>query len=251
MNPPSEPPAGDAASTADEDILSYPFEAELRRLAATDPERIERIRLEAETSFTALSQVTRAVSVFGSARMDEDHPSYITARRLAAALGEAGFGIITGGGPGIMEAANRGARDCGALSIGLRIELPREQVSNDYLDLAVDFRYFFLRKLMFVRYASAFVVFPGGFGTVDELFEALTLIQTGKIHLFPLILVGHDYWSPLVDWISEHQLDEGFISEPDMDLLMVSEDPDEIVNVIRSCHEEHTRGEPPPRRYAP
>ena len=229
-----EPPSSAlAASTADEDLLcclgpAFPG-------AATDPERIDRIHREVEAGFAALAGVTKAVSVFGSARVGKDHPDYTTARRLAARLGTAGFSVITGGGPGVMEAANRGARDVGARSIGLRIELPYEQRANEYVDLAVDFRYFFVRKLMFVRYASGFVVFPGGFGTLDELFEALTLIQTGKIRHFPVILVGSDYWGGLLDWIRDVQLAAGAIAQVDLDLISVADDPDEVVRIVQAA----------------
>lgn len=204
--------------------------------ATNDPSRIARIAQEVETGFAALAGVTRAVSVFGAARVADSEPDYQLARRLAAALGEAGFAVITGGGPGIMEAANRGALDVGAISIGLRIELPHEQRANDYVTLGVDFHYFFARKLMFVRYASAFVVFPGGFGTLDELFEALTLIQTGKIHHFPVVLVGHSHWDPLVAWLSAQVLGRALVSNHDLDLLLVSDDVDEIVTLVAECH---------------
>jgi uncharacterized protein (TIGR00730 family) len=212
--------------------------------AVGDQERVARIDREIETGFVALAGVTKAVSVFGSARVGEDHPDYGIARRLAARLGEAGFAVITGGGPGVMEAANRGARDAGAQSIGLCIELPHEQRANDYVDLAVDFHYFFVRKLMFVRYASGFVVFPGGFGTLDELFEALTLIQTGKIHHFPVVLVGRNHWAPLVEWVSGHLLAGSLVSGQDLDLLLVNDDVDEVVALLSSCHARQTRSLP-------
>jgi uncharacterized protein (TIGR00730 family) len=177
------------------------------------------------------------VSVFGSARVPQDDPRYELTRRVAAALGTAGFAIITGGGPGLMEAANRGANDAGATSVGLGIELPHEQRLNDYLDVALTFRHFFARKLMFIRYASAFVVMPGGFGTLDELFEAMTLIQTKKIHEFPVVLVGDRYWSGLVTWLSEALEAEGFIAASDADLLVVSDDPGEIAALVQRCHQ--------------
>lgn len=221
--------------TADEELLCC-WDPGLPPPAATDPARIARIHQEVERGFAALAGVSRAVSVFGSARVPVDTPDYLLARALARRLGEAGFAIITGGGPGIMEAANRGARDVGAPSIGLGIELPDEQGLNDYVDLAVDFRYFFVRKVMFVRYASGFVVFPGGFGTLDELFEALTLIQTGKIHHFPVILVGRDHWGPLIQWISGHLRGGSLVSDGDLDLLLVSDDLDEIVALVSTCH---------------
>ncbi len=231
--------AGRAGLSADEELLCCTGPA-LTSPAATDPERIVRIRDEVETGFAALATVNRAVSIFGSARVHDDHPDYVLARRLANRLGEAGFAIITGGGPGIMEAANRGAREVGAHSIGLGIELPHEQGINEYVDLAVDFRYFFVRKLMFVRYASGFVVFPGGFGTLDELFEALTLIQTGKIHHFPVVLVGHDHWDPLINWISGALLGRSLVSGDDLGLLLVSDDVEEIVALVSTCHARRT-----------
>jgi uncharacterized protein (TIGR00730 family) len=173
-----------------------------------------------------------AVSVFGSARTPPGHPDYELARRTAHLLGEAGYAVITGGGPGIMEAANRGAREAGARSVGLNIELPFEQRGNDYADVALKFHYFFTRKLMFVRYAVGFVVFPGGFGTLDELFEALTLIQTGKVMHFPVLLVGSEWWSGLIDWLRERVLETGKVAASDLDLMTVTDDPDEIVRVI-------------------
>jgi uncharacterized protein (TIGR00730 family) len=180
-----------------------------------------------------------AVTLFGSARVPPDHPQYELARTTARRLGEAGFGIITGGGPGIMEAGNRGARDAGVLSIGCNIELPFEQGSNPYVDVAIDFRYFFVRKTMFVKYAEAFVIFPGGFGTLDELFEALTLIQTGKVRDFPVVLVGTDYWGGLVGWIRDTLLAEGKVSAEDVELMVVTDDPEEVVRVVVDCYERH------------
>ncbi|HVT75887.1 MAG TPA: TIGR00730 family Rossman fold protein [Acidimicrobiales bacterium] len=224
-----------APATADEDLLRCPSHTP-RATAATDPDRINRIRAEVARGFAALADTTKAVSIFGSARIPEAHPDYELARIVARRLGEAGFAVITGGGPGIMEAANQGARDAGAPSIGLSIELTHEQDSNPYIDIDVDFHYFFVRKLMFVRYASAFLVFPGGFGTLDELFEALTLIQTRKISEFPVVLVGDDHWRPLVDWIRGALVDRGFVDLADVELLVVSHDVDEIVKVVKRCH---------------
>jgi uncharacterized protein (TIGR00730 family) len=172
------------------------------------------------------------VSVFGSARTPEGHPEYALARETARLLGDAGFAIITGGGPGIMEAANRGASESGAQSIGLNIELPFEQGLNDYVELGLEFHYFFTRKVMFVRYASGFVVFPGGFGTLDETFESLTLIQTGKVRHFPVILVGRDYWSGLVDWIRDRMLADGKISPEDVHLFTVTDDPSLVLRAM-------------------
>jgi uncharacterized protein (TIGR00730 family) len=198
----------------------------------TDDERAARIHDEALAGFRALAGIGPAVSVFGSARTAEDHPDYALARDVAARLGRAGFAVITGGGPGIMEAANRGARDAGATSVGLNIELPHEQGLNGYVDVGMTFHYFFTRKLMFVRYASAFLVFPGGYGTLDELFEALTLIQTGKVQRFPVVLAGSGYWVDLREFLRDHALPTGKISQADLDEFSVIDDPAEIVSRI-------------------
>lgn len=238
--PPRRDPQPTVLRTADEQLL-HCLGPSFAPPAETDPGRISRIAREVETGFAAMAGVSRAVSIFGAARVGEDHADYQLARRLASALGEAGFAIITGGGPGIMEAANRGAQDAGASSIGLRIELPHEQDANEHVTLAVDFHYFFVRKLMFVRYASGFVVFPGGFGTLDELFEALTLIQTGKIHHFPVVLVGHAHWDPLIVWLRANVLERSLVAEHDLDLLVVSDDIDEIVELISECHDRQQR----------
>jgi uncharacterized protein (TIGR00730 family) len=219
--------------TADEDLLSCgPSPA----IDDDDRWRVQRISDEIAAGFAALTPVGKAVSIFGSGRVPPDDPTYLQARRVAARLGASGFAVITGGGPGLMEAANRGARDVGATSVGLGIELPLEQGLNPYLDVTVTFRYFFARKLMFVRYASAFVVLPGGFGTVDELFEALTLIQTGKVHEFPVILVGADHWHGLNDWLGSTLEARGFTSPTDTELLVVSDDPEEIAELVGRCH---------------
>lgn len=194
----------------------------------TDPWRALRILGEFVDGFDALARVGPCVAVFGSARTGADAPMYTEARRVGAGLVERGFGVITGGGPGIMEAANRGAHEAGGLSVGCTIELPREQYSNPYLNLRIDFRYFFVRKTMFVKYAEGFVVFPGGFGTLDEMFEALTLIQTGKARRFPLVLVGVDYWSGLVDWLRDRLRDCGMIGPDDLDLFTVTDSVDEV-----------------------
>jgi uncharacterized protein (TIGR00730 family) len=183
--------------------------------------------------FDALAGIPQAVSVFGSARIDESDPMYATARRLGESLVAEGFAVITGGGPGIMEAANRGCTEAGGLSIGCNIELPFEQDMNPYVELGIDFRHFFARKVMFVKYAEAFVVFPGGFGTLDELFEALTLIQTGKVQHFPVVLFGSDYWSGLLDWMRGRLLDEGKISAEDLELFRVCDDVEEVAPHIR------------------
>ena len=173
------------------------------------------------------------MSVFGSARTPEDDPDYELARAVGRSLGEAGFSVITGGGGGAMEAANRGAQDAGALSIGLNIELPREQRLNDYVDLGIRFHYFFTRKLMFVRYACAFVVLPGGFGTLDELFEALTLIETDRIRHFPVVLVRGDYWSELLDWLRKRPVAEGKLAEAELELLTTCDEAADVVAAVR------------------
>jgi uncharacterized protein (TIGR00730 family) len=200
-----------------------------------DAMRIERIDAELATGFSALAHVGKAVSIFGSARTPADHPEYAEAREAGRRLGEAGFAIITGGGPGAMEAANRGARDAGVPSIGLDIELPHEQAMNAWVDVGLTFHYFFTRKVMFVRYASAFVVFPGGFGTLDEMFEAATLRQTGKIRHFPILLVGSDYWQGLADWLSGPVLAGGKIDPHDVERLQVIDDLDEIVAICEGA----------------
>jgi uncharacterized protein (TIGR00730 family) len=214
----------------DEEVLGAerPAVASLK----SDAERVANMRDELATGFDVLSGHGPAVGLFGSARVAAGHPQYELARLVARRLGERGLAIITGGGPGLMEAANRGAREAGACSIGLRIELPFEQGMNPFVDVGVTFRYFFARKLMFVRYSSGFVVFPGGFGTLDELFEALTLMQTGRAHDFPVVLVDSDYWGGLVAWLETRLAVESKISTADLGLLRVSDDPDEIVSVI-------------------
>jgi hypothetical protein len=189
---------------------------------------------ELEMGFRALADVHTAVSVFGSARTPRNDPEYELARETSRVLGEAGYAIITGGGPGVMEAANRGAREAGALSIGLEIDLPFEQGVNRHVDRLLQFHYFFTRKIMFVRYACSFVVFPGGFGTMDELFEALTLIQTRKVLHFPVILVGSDYWGGLLEWMRERLLGEGKVSPEDARLLSVTDRPEEVLRLVRA-----------------
>jgi uncharacterized protein (TIGR00730 family) len=225
--------------TLDEELIGADQEALLSTL--TDAARIERIRDELEEGFRALAHVGAAASFFGSARTPADDPEYALARETARLVGEAGMAVITGGGPGVMEAANRGARDAGALSIGLGIELPFEQALNEDLDIALEFHYFFARKIMFVRYASGFVVFPGGFGTLDELFESLTLIQTGKVRNFPVILVGTDYWWDLFEWLRDRVLAEGKISPHDMDLVTVTDDPAEVRERLMSAAHRQAR----------
>jgi uncharacterized protein (TIGR00730 family) len=200
----------------------------------TDPWRTLRIMSEFVEGFDALAGLGPAVTVFGSARIGRDHPEYAIGREIGRKLAEQGFAVITGGGPGVMEAANRGCQEGGGLSIGCNIELPKEQGLNAYVDLGVEFRYFFARKTMFVKYADAFVILPGGFGTLDELFEALTLIQTGKIKHFPVVLVGTDYWRGLVAWMRDVQLPAGAIGQPDIELLQVTDDADEVCRIVKA-----------------
>jgi uncharacterized protein (TIGR00730 family) len=226
-------------ATADEEIIGAQEQGVISTLS--DGARIARIRQELQKGFKALAHVGPAASFFGSARTPTDHPEFELARTTARIVGEAGLAIITGGGPGAMEAANRGARDAGALSIGLNIELPFEQGLNPYCDIGLEFHYFFTRKIMFVRYASGFVAFPGGFGTLDETFEALTLIQTGKIRHFPVVLVGTDYWAGLIDWIRERLVAEGKVSPRDLDLICVTDDPLEVRERLMSAAHRQAR----------
>lgn len=204
----------------------------------TDPWRVLRIMGEFTEGFETMVGVGPAVTIFGSARMKPDHPQYKAAVTVARLLGEAGITIITGGGPGIMEAANKGAAESGVPSIGLNIELPFEQGVNQYVDQALEFHYFFVRKTMFVKYAQGFVIFPGGFGTMDELFESLTLIQTGKVQNFPVILFDANYWQGLVDWLRSTMLKEGKISSHDLDLLIMTDSPEEARDIIVSCFQD-------------
>ncbi|HEX5828812.1 MAG TPA: TIGR00730 family Rossman fold protein [Candidatus Limnocylindrales bacterium] len=198
----------------------------------SDPWRALRILSEFVEGFEALAGIGAAVTVFGSARTPEGTPEYELAQAVGGALAKAGFAVITGGGPGAMEAANRGAHEAGGLSIGCNIELPHEQHLNPYVDLSVEFHYFFARKTMFVKYSDAFIIMPGGFGTLDELFEALTLIQTGKIRNFPVVLIGHAYWDGLLAWMREVQLPAGAIAAADIELLRVTDDVDEAVGIV-------------------
>jgi uncharacterized protein (TIGR00730 family) len=202
----------------------------------SDAWRALRIMGEFIEGFDALARLGPAVSIFGSARTKPDEPMYERAQELAAKLSDRGFTVITGGGPGIMEAANRGAKEADGVSVGLAIELPHEHGPNPYVDIAQYFRYFFVRKTMFVKYAQAFVIFPGGFGTFDELFESLTLVQTEKIDHFPIILFGKDYWSGLIDWIGSEVVQHGNVSAGDLDLLKVSDDIDEVVSIITESY---------------
>ncbi len=202
----------------------------------TDPWRVLRIQAEFVEGFGLLAELGPAVSVFGSARSVRGTNEYDRAERIGAGLASAGYAVITGGGPGIMEAANRGAVSANGISVGLGIELPIEQGLNEYVEIGLEFRYFFVRKTVFIKYSQAFVVLPGGFGTLDELFEAVTLVQTGKITRFPIVLVGSDYWSGLLSWIHGTLLARGKISAGDPDLLRIADDPAEVVQIILDAH---------------
>ena len=193
-----------------------------------------RIQSEFVEGFGALTGIGPAISVFGSARTPKDAAAYEQARAVGAGLANAGYAVITGGGPGMMEAANRGAHEAGGLSVGLGIELPHEQGLNEYVDLGVNFRYFFARKTMFIKYSDGFVVMPGGFGTMDELFEATTLVQTQKARSFPIVLVGQDYWGPLLDWMSTTMVAEGMINADDMNLLQLADNAEQAVDLVVS-----------------
>ncbi|GAB3623554.1 TIGR00730 family Rossman fold protein [Mariniluteicoccus endophyticus] len=215
----------------------------------TDPWRVLRIQSEFVEGFGTLAELGPAVSIFGSARTSPDHPMYAAAEEIGAALARARFAVITGGGPGIMEAGNKGAYEAGGVSVGLGIELPFETGLNDYVTLGINFRYFFARKTMFLKYSQGFVVMPGGLGTFDELFEALTLVQTKKITDFPVVLFGSDYWGPLKQWVVDSVLGGGYISEPDVDMLRITDDVDEVVSIMVTSNtpedEQPTADEPP------
>jgi len=219
---------GRARTTEDNQLLERRDDA----FVHTDPWRTLRILSEFVDGFDALAGIPPAISVFGSARIGRDDPMYEAARAVGAELARGGFAVITGGGPGVMEAANRGCREAEGLSVGCNIELPFEQIPNPYLDLLVDFHYFFVRKTMFVKYAEGFVVFPGGFGTLDELFESLTLIQTGKVRHFPVVLYGSAYWQGLLDWLREEVLATGKISPVDLELVHVTDDPEAAARIV-------------------
>ncbi|SCE80362.1 hypothetical protein GA0074695_1246 [Micromonospora viridifaciens] len=216
-------------STADQRLLDSRGRGDWK---TKDSWRALRILSEFVEGFDTLADLPPAVSVFGSARSKPESPECRMAEQLGAALARAGYAVITGGGPGVMEAANRGASEAGGLSVGLGIELPFEQGINDWVDLAINFRYFFARKTMFVKYAQAFVVLPGGFGTMDELFEALTLVQTGKVTRFPVVLMGLDYWRGLIDWLQESMAAEGKVGPTDLELICLTDDVDEAVRHI-------------------
>lgn len=209
-----------------------PLSSEIAQFTHNDPWRIMRIQSEYVQAFDAMSEVANAVCVFGSARTHEDDPDYKTAIELAKNMSKRGYAVITGGGPGIMEAANKGAHEAGGVSIGCNIELPKEQYINHFVNMPVNFRYFFCRKTTFVKYSQAFILFPGGFGTLDELFESLTLIQTKKIKNFPVVLMNSKYWSGLLAWMKEHLLKEQKISPEDMDIFKVFDCPKEAAQYI-------------------
>ena len=235
-----EPPAIDQsirdyvppAPTEDEKLLRAGGPRDTQDFRRTDPWRVMRIMSEFIEGFDTLAGIAKGVTVFGSARVGPDDPQYAAAQETARLLAESGFAIITGAGPGIMEAANKGARLGGGRSIGCNIELPFEQGANPYVDTLINFRYFFVRKTMFVKYSSAFIIFPGGFGTLDELFEAVTLIQTGKIYQFPVILFGRHYWAGLMRWLHARVLGERKISPGDLDLLLLTDDPEEAARAV-------------------
>ena len=221
---------GDATMTEDKKLLERTTRP---AFLDTDTWRSLRILAEFVEGFDALAQIGPAITVFGSARVSEGNPAYDQAREIGRLLALEGYAVITGGGPGVMEAANRGCQEGGGLSVGCNIELPHEQDINPYVDLGVQFRYFFARKTMFVKYADGFVILPGGYGSLDELMEALTLIQTGKIEHFPVVLVGPEFFAGFVDWIKAKLLGDGMISAPDLDLIQVTDDPKEVIEIVR------------------
>ncbi len=250
-------PAGEStaarAQTFDEELLLW-LGDEAPDVRAADAERIREIGAEFARGFDALAPVKRAVTVFGSARTPPEHPDYALVREVAACLGEAGYAIITGGGPGLMEAANRGAQDAGALSVGCNIELPHEQELNPYVDIGLRFRHFFARKVMFVRYASAFVICPGGYGTLDELFEALTLIQTATIRHFPVILLDGGEWEGLLAWLRERALADGRIDPGDLEVLHLVGRPEQVRAIVDAAiprQRAYARRQPRRARPAP
>ena len=221
--------------TLDQELLLW-LDGEPPEVLAADADRVRDIAAEFAAGFRALARVKRAVSIFGSARTPPDHPHYELARTAGACFGRAGYAVITGGGPGLMEAANRGAREAGALSIGCNIELPHEQRLNPYLDIGLRFRHFFARKVMFVRYASAFVVCPGGYGTLDELFEVLTLVQTQTVRHMPAVLLGDGEWDDLLAWLRKGPLASGYIDERDLALLRTAKTPEEACELVDAAH---------------
>ncbi len=245
--PPPQPPVPNPSlnrnkgetATEDEKLLSRGGEVVPQRDVTQDAWRVFRIMGEFVEGFDTLARLGPAVSIFGSARTTPDDRYYQAAEETARLLAEEGFAVVTGGGPGIMEAANRGAHEAGGESVGCNIELPFEQGMNAYVKTAINFRYFFVRKTMFVKYAEAFIIFPGGFGTMDELFEALTLIQTGKVRNFPVVLFGREYWQGLLDWLHHTMAADRKINSEDLKLLVVTDSPEEAVGVVVSCYEEN------------
>jgi uncharacterized protein (TIGR00730 family) len=225
--------------TEDEKLLQQPSPGD--DFTRTDPWRVMRIMGEFIEGFDTLASVDKGVTIFGSARISPEDPHYKAAEKVASLLAEAGYAIITGAGPGIMEAANKGAHLAGGRSVGCNIELPFEQGANPYVDTLVDFRYFFVRKTMFIKYSIAFIIFPGGFGTLDELFEAITLIQTGKIYQFPVILFGRRYWAGLLRWLQSRVLAERKISPGDIDLMILTDDPHEAAHAVMAAYETQNR----------
>ncbi len=211
-------------------------------LAKSDTWRVFRIMAELVEGFEALNNIGPAVTIFGSARLQPGSPYYNKCLKVAENLAKDGFAVISGGGPGIMEAANKGAQNANGVSVGLNIELPKEQMTNQFQDVRVEFRYFFVRKLMFVKYAVGYVIFPGGYGTMDELFEALTLIQTKKIRSFPVVLVGREYWEGLFDWLRKTMLAAGNINPEDLDLMHVVDDPEEACAIINRRYKDRVSG---------
>jgi hypothetical protein len=224
----------DGLITEDQKLLASPSAGD--DFTRTDPWRVMRIMGEFIEGFDTLASVRKGVSIFGSARTHPDDPQYIAAQEVARILAEAGYAIITGAGPGIMEAANKGAKIGGGRSIGCNIELPFEQGANPYVDTLVNFRYFFVRKTMFIKYSNAFIIFPGGFGTLDEAFEAVTLIQTGKLYHFPVIMFGRHYWAGLIRWLQSRVLGEKKISPGDLDLILLTDDPHEAAQAVIDAH---------------
>jgi uncharacterized protein (TIGR00730 family) len=235
-----EPTSQPEGSTTDQRLLDRRGPSDW---VHTDPWRVLRIQSEFVEGFGLLAELPRAVSVFGSARTPRDHPHYAAGVAIGAALAQAGYAVITGGGPGAMEAANRGASESGGMSVGLGIELPFEQDLNEWVDVGIAFRYFFVRKTMFVKYAQAFVILPGGFGTLDELFEALTLVQTRKVTRFPVILFGTEYWSGLLAWIRSTLAGTGTINAADLDLITVTDDIGEVMSVIQAADQARRTGD--------
>ena len=241
-----ESPAG--PQTFDEELLLW-LGDEPPSVRAADSERVREIAAELAAGFDALAGVTRAVTVFGSARTPAEHPNYALARAVGACLGHSGYAVITGGGPGIMEAANRGAREAGALPIGCNIELPHEQEINPYVDIGLRFRHFFARKVMFVRFASAFVICPGGYGTLDELFECLTLIQTQTIRHFPVILLGDGEWDGLLQWLRARALADGRIDAEDLEVMHQVSEPSQVCAIVDAAYaRQRAYGRGVPRR---